>query len=242
MSDLSPALNALRRSHTQLPVSVYFDESLHKQELERIFQSGPRYLGHALSGHRADLERLPPPPGRHAARPRQHRHNIVCPLHRWTYDLKGELIGAPHFADDPCLNLNNYAVQTGTACCSRQRPRRRRGLAGRCSPASARRGPRLHRLRARQGRTARVQLQLEDLHRGLPRGLPRRPVPPGPRPVRHLRRPALGVRPRLLRADRGREPRAWAKPGSRRRTSKWHDAVLASATAYPTCRSTARSG
>jgi choline monooxygenase len=23
--------------------------------------------------------------------------NIVCPLHRWTYDLKGELIGAPHF-------------------------------------------------------------------------------------------------------------------------------------------------
>ena len=49
MSDLSTALNALSRSHTQLPVSVYFDESLYKQELERIFQSGPRYLGHALS-------------------------------------------------------------------------------------------------------------------------------------------------------------------------------------------------
>ena len=29
--------------------------------------------------------------------------NIVCPLHRWTYDLQGQLIGAPHFADDPCL-------------------------------------------------------------------------------------------------------------------------------------------
>ena len=40
------------------------------------------------------------------------RSNIVCPLHRWTYDLQGELIGAPHFADDPCLNLNNYPVQT----------------------------------------------------------------------------------------------------------------------------------
>ncbi|HKX40458.1 MAG TPA: aromatic ring-hydroxylating dioxygenase subunit alpha [Burkholderiaceae bacterium] len=38
--------------------------------------------------------------------------NIVCPLHRWTYDLHGQLIGAPHFADDPCLNLNNYPVQT----------------------------------------------------------------------------------------------------------------------------------
>ena len=31
--------------------------------------------------------------------------NIVCPIHRWTYDLKGELLGAPHFADKPCLNL-----------------------------------------------------------------------------------------------------------------------------------------
>jgi len=39
-------------------------------------------------------------------------NNIVCPLHRWTYDLHGRLIGAPHFADDPCLNLNNYPLQT----------------------------------------------------------------------------------------------------------------------------------
>ncbi len=42
--------------------------------------------------------------------------NIVCPLHRWTYsaglDAKaGTLLGAPHFATDPCLNLNNYQVQ-----------------------------------------------------------------------------------------------------------------------------------
>jgi len=22
--------------------------------------------------------------------------NIVCPIHRWTYDLQGELLGAPH--------------------------------------------------------------------------------------------------------------------------------------------------
>ena len=31
--------------------------------------------------------------------------NIVCPLHRWTYDLEGQLLGAPHFGDKPCLNL-----------------------------------------------------------------------------------------------------------------------------------------
>ncbi len=43
--------------------------------------------------------------------------NLVCPLHRWTYSggasgqPAGTLIGAPHFAQDPCLNLNNYALQ-----------------------------------------------------------------------------------------------------------------------------------
>lgn len=37
--------------------------------------------------------------------------NIVCPLHRWTYSPKGELLGAPHFQQDPCLNLNNYKLR-----------------------------------------------------------------------------------------------------------------------------------
>ncbi|MRD49319.1 Rieske 2Fe-2S domain-containing protein [Caenimonas koreensis DSM 17982] len=42
--------------------------------------------------------------------------NIVCPLHRWTYSggagaPAGKLLGAPHFAQDPCLNLNNYPLQ-----------------------------------------------------------------------------------------------------------------------------------
>ncbi len=37
--------------------------------------------------------------------------NIVCPLHRWTYAPNGQLLGAPHFAQDPCLNLNNYPLQ-----------------------------------------------------------------------------------------------------------------------------------
>ena len=41
--------------------------------------------------------------------------NIVCPLHRWTYaaaDARttGTLIGAPHFEQDPCLNLHNYPL------------------------------------------------------------------------------------------------------------------------------------
>ena len=37
--------------------------------------------------------------------------NIVCPLHRWTYSTSGELLGAPHFSHDPCLNLNNYKLR-----------------------------------------------------------------------------------------------------------------------------------
>ena len=46
--------------------------------------------------------------------------NIVCPLHRWTYSgantqgmpqPAGTLIGAPHFNQDPCLNLKNYPLQ-----------------------------------------------------------------------------------------------------------------------------------
>jgi len=135
MSDLSPALNTLRRSNTQLPVSVYFDESLYKEEQERIFQSGPRYLGHALSVPEVgDFHALPQenegrvlvrtPSGiellSNVCRHRQaimlkgrgnSRNNIVCPLHRWTYSHHGELIGAPHFDHDPCLNLNNYKVR-----------------------------------------------------------------------------------------------------------------------------------
>ena len=37
---------------------------------------------------------------------------IVCPLHRWTYDLKGKLLGAPLFDHDPCLHLNNYPTRS----------------------------------------------------------------------------------------------------------------------------------
>jgi choline monooxygenase len=42
--------------------------------------------------------------------------NIVCPLHRWTYSgghgsPAGTLLGAPHFAEDPCLDLRNYKLQ-----------------------------------------------------------------------------------------------------------------------------------
>lgn len=36
---------------------------------------------------------------------------IVCPLHNWTYDARGEMLGAPHFGTTPCLNLQRFPLQ-----------------------------------------------------------------------------------------------------------------------------------
>lgn len=37
--------------------------------------------------------------------------NIVCPLHRWTYDANGVLIGAPHFAEQPRCQLDHESTR-----------------------------------------------------------------------------------------------------------------------------------
>lgn len=36
--------------------------------------------------------------------------NIVCPLHRWTYDNQGTLLGAPQFGEKPCKNLQRFPL------------------------------------------------------------------------------------------------------------------------------------
>ncbi len=136
MSDLSVSLDALARSRSQLSVSAYFDDDLYRRELELIFQHGPRYLGHALAVpevgdyhalvHESEGRALVRAAGgvqlvSNVCRHRQAvmlrgrgrtQHHIVCPLHRWTYDLHGTLVGAPHFADDPCLNLRRWPLRT----------------------------------------------------------------------------------------------------------------------------------
>jgi len=136
MSDLRVPARALAPAQSQLPVGSYFDPVLFEREKQRLFAAGPRYVGHELAvPERGDFHALPQEgDGRALIRTEtgvelvsnvcRHRQavmlrgrgntgkNIVCPLHRWTYDLKGELIGAPHFADDPCLALPTYPVQT----------------------------------------------------------------------------------------------------------------------------------
>ena len=129
---------------------------------------------------RAPVQRLPPSAGADAQRARQ-RASIVCPMHRWTYDLKGELLGAPHFADKPCLEPRAHAAAELERPAVR-RPARRRAATW---PRSASSTSTSRATCSTASRLHRVQLQLEILHRGLPRGLPRRPVPSRPRPVRH---------------------------------------------------------
>ena len=135
MSDLSISLQALERSRSQLPVSSYFDVDLFKREQALIFQQSPRYVGHELAVPELGdyLALAQEGDGRALVRTAsgvelisnvcRHRQavmlqgrgttpqHVVCPLHRWTYDLHGQLIGAPHFEQDPCLNLRNYPLQ-----------------------------------------------------------------------------------------------------------------------------------
>jgi len=42
---------------------------------------------------------------------RERGGNIVCPLHGWTYDSSGQLIGAPQFPEKPCRNLERFPLQ-----------------------------------------------------------------------------------------------------------------------------------
>ncbi len=113
----------------QLPIRWYFDPAIATLEQQSLFTRGPRYAGHELMVPNAgDYFSLPWKDHGQAlvnngqsvellsnvCRHRQaimlegrgNAQNIVCPLHRWTYDLKGELAGAPHFPGKPCLNLD----------------------------------------------------------------------------------------------------------------------------------------
>ncbi len=118
----------------QLPVSWYFDPDIYALELQILFANGPGYVGHQLMvpnvgdyqvldttrqasmlvRNEQDIALLS-----NICRHRQatmyegrgHLRQIVCPLHRWTYDKQGKLLGAPHFPGNPCLDLGNTPLQ-----------------------------------------------------------------------------------------------------------------------------------
>ncbi|MDR3411812.1 MAG: aromatic ring-hydroxylating dioxygenase subunit alpha [Formivibrio sp.] len=113
---------------SQLPISAYFDEVLYRAELDCLFNKGPRYLGHEqMVPNAGDYHVLEKSDGarylKHAedgvhvfsnvCRHRQammlegrgNARHTICPVHRWGYDAHGQLLGAPRFKQNPCLNL-----------------------------------------------------------------------------------------------------------------------------------------
>lgn len=111
-----------------LPISWYFDPGWFEREMLLLFEKGPGYVGHELMvPDVGDYHVLPwTENGKllvrsadgvgllsNVCRHRQglllegrgNAQNIVCPLHRWTYDLDGRLLGAPDFDPTPDCSL-----------------------------------------------------------------------------------------------------------------------------------------
>ena len=127
-------ISHLTRIPTQLPVDWYLDPHILDLEKSLLFDRGAGYVGHeimlpdvgdyyvlewmnnakVLVRNKGGIELLS-----NVCRHRQslllkgrgNTRNIVCPIHRWTYDLNGNLLGAHHFPDNPCLNRGNTPLQ-----------------------------------------------------------------------------------------------------------------------------------
>ena len=133
MTDIASSARLLPAA-SQLPVSWYFDDRLFALEKRLLFENGQGYVGHELmvpnTGDYHTLSWMD-----HAkvlvrndtcvallSNVCRHRQsimlegrgsvkNIVCPLHRWTYDMEGRLLGAPHFPQNPCMHLAKTPLQ-----------------------------------------------------------------------------------------------------------------------------------
>jgi len=123
----------LKPAASQLPTGWYIDPKVWEVEKRLIFDVGPRYVGHELMVPADGDFRVPATTGgakilvrngeriellSNVCRHRQAKmldgagnmQRIVCPLHRWTYDLSGHLLGAPKFGQTPCLDLQRTAL------------------------------------------------------------------------------------------------------------------------------------
>jgi phenylpropionate dioxygenase-like ring-hydroxylating dioxygenase large terminal subunit len=132
MSDVAQ-LRQVQPAKPHLPVSWYFDPAIFELEKRLLFDAGPNYVGHELMvpnvgdfhtlGWAADAWMLVRNPQgiellSNVCRHRQsimlagrgNAQHIVCPLHRWTYELNGELLGAPRFSESPCVKLRSRAL------------------------------------------------------------------------------------------------------------------------------------
>ncbi|SFW32977.1 aromatic ring-hydroxylating dioxygenase subunit alpha [Nitrosovibrio sp. Nv17] len=127
-------VSQLTRASTSLPTDWYLDPRILELEKHLLFDQGPGYVGHeimlpnigdyhvlewmenarVLVRNERGIELLS-----NVCRHRQslllqgrgNARNIVCPIHRWTYDMRGTLLGAPHFPEKPCLDLGSTPLQ-----------------------------------------------------------------------------------------------------------------------------------
>jgi phenylpropionate dioxygenase-like ring-hydroxylating dioxygenase large terminal subunit len=117
-----------------LPLSWYFDPRVLEIERKTLLARGPDYIGclpmvprpgsFQTIAHRDEAEVLV----RDGAEVRLlsnvclHRNHLlasgrgsaralVCPMHRWSYDLGGKLIKAPLYPETPCLRLPSRPLQ-----------------------------------------------------------------------------------------------------------------------------------
>ncbi|MDT8364165.1 MAG: aromatic ring-hydroxylating dioxygenase subunit alpha [Nitrosomonas sp.] len=121
-------------SFPQLSIDWYLDPQIHTLEKKLLFDRGPGYVGHELMvPEHGDYYVLQSRNNASMLIHNQHgfellsnicRHrqalllegqgnirNIVCPIHRWTYATDGKLLGAPHFKQNPCLDLGRKPLQ-----------------------------------------------------------------------------------------------------------------------------------
>ena len=117
-----------------LPISWYLDPAVLEVEQRVLFDEGPGYVGHELlvpddtSYHALSWDegwalvrsggevRLVSNVCRHRQsvilEGRGHARNLVCPLHRWSYDLEGRQRAAPRFGGNPGRNLPTRALRS----------------------------------------------------------------------------------------------------------------------------------
>lgn len=128
MSPITIARRAEAATAVGLPLSWYFDPEILEIERRELFDAGPTYAGHhclvprdgdyAVRGGQQAGRVLVRNQGEpqlmsNVCRHRQaqlltgcgHAKHIVCPIHNWAYDLDGCQVAAPHFGDNPRLDL-----------------------------------------------------------------------------------------------------------------------------------------
>ncbi len=119
----------------QPPLRWYFDPKILEVEQHVLFDQGVNYVGHELLVpslgdfyvprqlnnarvlvHNQNGVELLSNICRHRQAVMLEGHgtakNIVCPLHHWSYQLDGKMLGAPRFPENPCLHLSKTPLQS----------------------------------------------------------------------------------------------------------------------------------